>query len=151
MAATRRRRREPKKVYSPAYRKRIEKDLGGLTIEMAHARGISLKAARGHRTAPGISEKRALDIRRAERGDLLDVDRAFARRQAEGLGADVEEIRAALLALSPEDRQLAREAQARAHRSYKRNKAYRWDLDPRQPFPFPHTSIVKELYFYHFP
>lgn len=144
---------EPKASYSPAYRKRIEARLNGLTIEQARSRGISLAAARGHRRRPGEpAEKAKLDVRRRERGELTERERKFARKQAERLNREVEEVQEDMLYLSPEDRDLLIYAQSRADRLYHRKGGsyrYRWDLDPGQPFPFPHHSPVKTLYYYH--
>lgn len=144
------RRRQPKAGgYSASYTRRIVARYG-VTPEQAAERGIDIRAGRGHRRIVGEpAEKAKLDIRRRERGELTDRERRFAKKQAERLNRDEDEVREDMQLMAPEDRDLLITTQSRAERLYNRRSGYRWDLDPGQPFPFPHFSPFKTLYYYH--
>lgn len=141
--------REPRQI-SEAYRRRIEKRLG-MPYEFAVSRGISLQRARGHQRHEHIVREQ----RRRERGEQLEADRRFIRKQEIrwSINGDPEEI-AELYMSFPEDfRARLREEQRYAEAHYKRSHGrWKWDIDGLAagltPFPPPKTERAMILYYH---
>jgi hypothetical protein len=126
----------------------------GLTPSQARARGISLAAARGHAPrrltpeGPVLREHQVREIRRAERGDLTERERRWARQQQKRTRIDVF---AELRSYSPRKRAaIIKTQQYAAMRRRTSHGRFRWDIDAPAGAPVFPGSITGPGYYSRF-